>query len=115
MSAASNPNMSPEEKLDVLARSSVLMMKEALAILNPQKGLEYVEKYSDETGAAYEKILTEATVWQSGQNTIQKIAFGLALTQKDYTSDFLDLLPKFKRKYNQVKFLYKLGKIFGAV
>lgn len=115
MSAASNPNMSTEEKLDVLGRSSVLMMKEALAILNPQKGLEYVEKYSDENSQAYEKILAQATLWQSQQNAIQRIAFGLSLTQKDYTHDLIDLYPKFKRKYKQVKFLYKLGKFFGAV
>lgn len=111
LSSIADKNVSAEEKLDVLATSMVQMMKESLRIVNPEVAFKYVMKYGADNEAAIDKILSEV----DDLNVIQKVALGVNVLQKPYIDDFTDLFPKFRRKYKQLKFLYKLGSFLGMV
>ncbi len=115
LSTIAQRDVHAEEKLDVLATSLVQMMKESLRIVNPNKALEYVTKYAADNEEAIDTILSDVSKWQDDLNILEKVAVGARLLNKPYINDFTDLFPKFRRKYKQLKFLYKLGSFFGMV
>lgn len=100
----------PEQKLDTLATSFVTMMDQGLKILNPKKGLAYVTQYSQENEKSIDALLLQIGAWQREMKTMEKITYGLRLIQKPYAKEFIDLIGKFERKYQQVKFVSKLSK-----
>jgi hypothetical protein len=102
--------MPTEEKIDAAATSFVKLMNEGLSILNPKKGLAYVKKYGQQNQASIDKILEEVSTWQSEMNTFQKIGFVASMVQKPYAKELVDLVPKFQRKYNQVKFVSNISR-----
>ncbi|MEL6926022.1 MAG: hypothetical protein AAFO94_18415 [Bacteroidota bacterium] len=97
--------MPTEDKIDAMATSFVKLMNESLSILDPRKGLAYVKKYHQQNQPAIDTILEEVSDWQSKMNTLDKINFVASMVQKPYTKELVDLVPKFQRKYNQVKFI----------
>lgn len=97
-----------EEKIDILATSFVRLMNEGVSIVNPKKGLQYIQSYGDQNVEYIDSILEEVSEWQAGLDTIEKIAFVARLTQKPYTRELFDLLPKFEQRYRQVKFVMDL-------
>jgi len=85
-------------------------MDQGLRILNPKKGLAYVTQYSQENEKSIDALLKEITAWQKNMKTMEKITYGLRLIQKPYAKDFVELIGKFERKYQQVKFVSNLSK-----
>jgi hypothetical protein len=109
LSQLANSQLPAEQKLDGLLADYVLFMKEDLKFIDPVKGVKYVKKYHDQNEASMTKILRESDQWQGKLNTIDKLAFGVRVTQKNYIKDLIDLAPKFKRKYKQYAFAVKLA------
>ena len=101
-------NMPTEEKVDALATSLIKMMNESMSILNPKKGVAYVKRYNDQNKKSIDLMLKEIAGWQDKMDTVQKISFVAKMLQKPYTKELFDLIPKFERKYRQVKFVMNL-------
>ena len=101
--------LSPEEKLDKMMSNFTNMMHESLDILNPKKGAAYVKSYGEQNEKAIKAIMDEVGTIPEQKSTFEMIEFALSLTQKPYMNDFIDLLPRFQRKYNQIAFVLGLS------
>jgi len=102
----------PEEKLDIMMSDFTNMMHESLDILNPKKGVAYVKLYGKQNETAIRSIMDQVGIIPEQLNTLQMIEFALGLTSKPYMKDFIDLLPRFQRRYNQIAFVLGLtGKL----
>ena len=115
---ANDMNMEPEKKMDIMMGSFTSMMSQGLKIVNPKKGGEYVGKYAKDNKESINKILDDVANWQKSLGPLQKAALAVRMTQKTYAKDAVDLIPKFRRKYKQIKFVANLTKgissrIFG--
>lgn len=103
---------SPEEKLDIMMSNFTEMMHQSLDILNPKKGVAFVKSYTSQNSDAINAIMNQVGSIPEGKSTLQMIEFALSLTNKPYMKDFMDLLPRFQRRYNQINFVLGLtGKI----
>ncbi len=109
LKSAAMTDISAEEKLDVLASSLVQMMDEGLRFVNIKKGVKYVQCYEKENSTSIEKIFSDIEAWQKGLTTVERVTLGVRLLNKPYTKDLLGLVPKFKRKYEQIKFAARLS------
>ena len=103
-------NLSPQEKLDVLGTSVVKMMDHSLQFVNPKKGVKFVKQYGEANQKNLGVLLKDVRGWQNDMNTLQAVKFGVDLLQKPYTKDLVTLIPKFERKYKQIKFVNSLTK-----
>ena len=57
----------------------------------------------------------ESGNWVSNLNTSEGVMFGLRVTKKPYLNKYIDLVPKFHRKYEQYKFVANMtSKIAGG-
>lgn len=102
----------PEEKLDIMMEDFTNMMHESLDILNPKKGVAYVKAYGEQNDKAIRSIMDQASVIPEQKGTLEMIEFALGMTNKPYMKDFMDLLPRFQRRYNQISFILGLtGKV----
>ncbi len=111
-----NSDLPADKKLDALGQSFTNMMGESLKILNPKKGVAYVKKYDQQNSAAIDKIIAQVSKSQGGMGTLEKIGFGAKVIQMPWTKDLVDLVPKFKRKFNQIKFIMGLtNKVSGGL
>lgn len=115
LAALASGNASAEAKLDGLVTTYVQLMSEGLRFGNPVKGAKYIEKFQNQNQASIETILRDAEKWRSGLNIQQGIELGLSITRKPYAKEFIQLAPKFRKKYNQFKFVTEMtGKIAGG-
>jgi hypothetical protein len=113
--AANSTTMKPEEKADILMSHYAQMMDEGLKFVNPVKGATFITKYQEENQASIVKIVAESNGWVGNLNTMQGIDLGLRVAKKPYIPQYIDLIPKFKKKYNQYKFVMDMtGKVVGA-
>jgi hypothetical protein len=87
----------------------VQVMRETLNILNPEKAVQYATKFGEDNKTSIQALSRDISGWQKGMNTMETLAFGVKMVQKPYTKDLIDLIPKVKQKYNQLKFLYDIG------
>lgn len=109
-------NLSAEQKLDGLVQDYILLMNEGLRFVDPVKGAKYLQKYHDQNEGAISKIVQDGEKWQSGLNTVEALAVGVRTAKKPYVSQLVDLVPKFKKKYNQYAFVLKMtGKVTGGL
>jgi hypothetical protein len=109
-------NLSGEQKLDGLAKDYIQFMNEGLQFVNPAGGVKYVQKYHDQNERYIDKILSDSQKWQGKLNTVEKVELGVRTAQKPYVKDMVDLVPKFKKKYNQYAFIVKLtSKVAGGL
>lgn len=91
--------ISSDEKLDILMTSYALMMHQSLDFLNPEKGITFAEKYNEQHKDLIIDILEEVNDNYSTLSKSQKIAKGIGLMGKPYTGDFVELFPRFQKKY----------------
>lgn len=113
--AANSTTLKPEEKADIMMTHYAQMMEEGLKFVNPVKGVKFITKYQEQNQASIEKIAAQSNGWVSGLNTVQGIDLGLRVAKKPYIPQYIDLIPKFKKKYNQYKFVMDMtGKVVGA-
>ncbi|MBV6443317.1 MAG: hypothetical protein EPGJADBJ_05051 [Saprospiraceae bacterium] len=109
-------NIPAEQKLDGLVQDYVKFMDQGLNFINPANSYKFVKKYHDQNDRYIDKILSDTQKWQGKLNVAEKVEVGLRTTQKPYLKDFVDLAPKFKKKYNQYAFIVKLtSKIAGGL
>ena len=108
LTAAANSNLSANKKLDILAENYVEMMDEALRFANPKKGVKYVQAYAKQNKVPIELILSDVKEWQSGLTDKELVAFGVKTALKPYFRQAVDLIPRFKRKYDQYALVAQL-------
>lgn len=109
-------NIPAEQKLDGLVQDYVKFMNEGLNFVNPANSAKFVKKYHDQNDRYIDKILSDTQKWQGKLNTVEKVDLGLRIAQKPYLKDFVDLVPRFKKKYNQYAFIVKLtSKVAGGL
>jgi len=108
--ASNDENLSAEEKMDVLATSFVQMMEEGLSITNPKKGVAYVKKYNELNKAAINSIVDQVVDYSANLEKPDRTKAALRMAGKPYAKDLLTLIPKFSKKYAQVKFVAGLTK-----
>lgn len=105
--------------MDILLTNYADLMEEGLRFVNPIKGAKHIQKYQNQNAEVIEKILGSSNTWMNGLNDQQTLMLGLRVVQKPYIKRFIDLVPKFQRKYEQYKFVAdmtgKVAKGFGKV
>lgn len=106
---AYNNTLNAEEKIDLLSMDVIEMMDQALHYLDPRKGAEFLERYSEENEKDIDVIMEEFSQWQDGLDMMEKVAFGVRLVQKPYVKDLSMLAVQLEKKYKQVKFVTKLA------
>jgi hypothetical protein len=110
-----NSNMPTEEKVDGMMTAYAQLMDEGLRFANPIKGVKYIEKFRTQNEGSIDKILAESNTWMNGVNTQEGIMLGIRVAQKPYIKTFIDLAPRFKRKYETYKFIAQMtGKVAGG-
>lgn len=110
MSIADNQDLAAEVKMDSLASSFVRMMNEGLSITNPKKGAQYVKSYTQQNKGAIEKIVEQIVKSSSDMDKGERTRLALRMVGKSYTKDLIQLIPKFSKKYAQIKFVTGLTK-----
>lgn len=104
-----------EEKMEILLTNYVALMNEGLRFVNPVKGAKFIQKYERQNRAAIDQIVAESSKSVNGMTDLQKITLGARLLTKPWFRDFVELAPKFKRKYEQYKFVAEMtGKVAGG-
>lgn len=112
LNKAANSNISPEEKMDILAQSYTDMMHQSLNFVNPEKAVKYAKNYSQQNDENITKILKDVGAWQKGMGTLEAISQGVKMTKKPYTKDMVELFPRFRRKFKTYAVIMTLsGKV----
>jgi len=75
------------------------MMHQSLDFLNPKKGIAFAEKYNDQHKDLIIDILEGVNDDYSLLSKSQKIARGIGMMGKPYAKDFVELFPRFQKKY----------------
>lgn len=91
--------LSSDEKLDVLMESYVKMMHQSLDFLNPKKGVVFAEQYNQDHKDIIVDILEELNQDYSSLSKAQKLSKGIGIMGKSYSKDFVELFPRFQKKY----------------
>lgn len=111
----SQSNIPPEEKMDVLMDTYAVLMEQGLQFVNPVKGVKYIQKFQNQNDVAIGKIVGESGNWVTNLNTTDGVMFGFRVTKKPYFNKYIDLVPKFHKKYEQYRMVANLtGKIVGG-
>jgi hypothetical protein len=114
-----NGNMKTEEKVDGLLTDYSVLMNEGLQFVNPVKGVKYIKKYYNQNEAAMNKVIGESNNWVSNLDNMQAVNLGLRVVKKPYIRNFVELAPKFKKKYETYRFILDMtGKVasgFGKI
>ena len=108
LTAAAGSDLPAEKKLDILAENYVVMMDEALRFANPKKGVKYVQAYAKQNQVPIELILRDVQTWQQDMSDKELVAFGVKTALKPYFRQAVDLIPRFKRKYDQYALVARL-------
>jgi hypothetical protein len=113
---ATSGSSNAEAKLDVVLSRYTILMDEGLKFVNPVKGVKYIGKFQKQNEANISRIVGESSGWMNNLSTEQTVMLGLRVTKKPYIGQFIDLLPKFKRKYEQYRMVSELtGKVVGGL
>lgn len=107
---SADANMSPEAKMDSLASSFVRMMDEGLSITNPKKGAAYVKKYNALNKESIDAIVDQVIDYSASLEKAERTKAAVRMVRKPYAKDLVRLIPKFKKKYAQIKFVAGLTK-----
>jgi hypothetical protein len=112
---AAASNATGEEKMAVLMNNYADLMEEGLRFVNPLKGAKHIQKYQAQNQETIEKIVGDSNNWMNNLNDQQRIMLGIGMIQKPYIKRFIDLAPKFQRKYQQYRFIADMtGKVAGG-
>jgi hypothetical protein len=108
-------NMKAEEKVDGMLNDYVVLMDEGLKFANPLKGMKYIKKYYAQNEGAMTKIVGESNSWINNMDDMQAVGLGFRVVKKPYIRSFIELVPKFKKKYETYKFILDMtGKVAGG-
>lgn len=106
---AYDKSLSAEEKIDLLSIDVIEMMDQALHYLDPRKGAELLERYSEENEEDIEVIMEEFSQWQDSLDPLEKVAFGIRLLNKPYVKDLSMLSVQVQKKFKQAIFVARLA------
>ena len=110
-----NSNIKTEEKVDGMLSDYVVLMDEGLKFVNPVKGAKYIKKYYAQNEASMTKIVSESNRWVNNLDDMQAVGLGVRVVKKPYIRSFIDLIPKFKKKYETYRFILDMtGKVAGG-
>ncbi len=116
LSQSSLDEANPEQQFDDLSTSLVKMIDQSLDFADPRKGMKFIQSYSGDNKESINHILQNVESWTANMEPAQKLAWGIGLLRKPQVKELIALIPKFKRKYNQVSFLNKVfGRLSGSV
>lgn len=108
-------NMKAEEKVDGLLTDYVVLMDEGLKFVNPVKGVKYIKKYYAQNEGSMNKIIGESNNWVNNLDDMQAVGLGIRVVKKPYIRSFIELVPKFKKKYETYRFILDMtGKVAGG-
>jgi hypothetical protein len=107
---SADQNLSAEAKMDSLASSFVRMMNEGLNITNPKKGIAYVKQYNELNKEAINSIVDQVVDYSASLEKPDRTKAAIRMARKPYAKELLTLIPKFKKKYAQIKFVAALTK-----
>ena len=111
----SSRNMKAEDKVDGLLSDYIVLMDEGLKFVNPVKGVKYIKKYYAQNEGSMNKIVGESNAWVNNLDDIQAVGLGFRVVKKPYIRSFIELVPKFKKKYETYKFILDMtGKVAGG-
>ena len=114
--AAVGPEVPLAQKRDALGYSAVGMMHEAVDRLNPKRGVKYVEAYAKTNGPLLDTLVAQITRAQEDMSQREQIAFALSAATRPYAREAVDLIPRFVRKYKQVRAVSRItGSLKDAV
>ena len=114
--AATAPDVSLTEKRDALGYSAVRMMSQAVTKLNPKRGVKYVEAYAKTNGPLLDTLAAQIKRGQADMSQGGRVGFLLSAASRPYTKEAIDLIPKFVRKYKQVRAVSRItGSLKDAV
>lgn len=114
--AAVGPDVPLAEKRDALGYSAVRMMHQAVDRLNPKKGVKYVEAYAKANGDLLDTLAAQINREQNEMTRGEQIAFVLSAASRPYAKDALDLIPRFVKKYNQIRAVSRItGNLKDAI
>jgi hypothetical protein len=105
---ATGSNMSAEAKMDILLSRYTTLMDEGLRFVNPVKGVKYITKFQKQNENYIAQLASASGNWMNTLNTEQTLMLGLRTAQKPYVGQFINLLPRFKRKYEQYRMVAEL-------
>lgn len=109
-------NLPAEQKLDGMVTDYVKFMDEDLHFVDPSNSADFVKKYHEQNERYIDKILADTKKWQGKLSATEKAEAGLRAAQKPYMKEFIDLAPKFKKKYNQYTYIVNLtSKVAGGL
>ena len=109
-------NLSPEQKLDVVANSFVTALEESLSYSSTRQSIKHVNQYSKANEKQLNILLKGLDGWVANMSTADKMMMLGQLASKPYASKLIDLVPKFERKVNRKITTFKIaGKILGLV
>jgi len=97
------------QKIDAVASSFTNAMNQSLNHLNPKKGVQYLEKYTQQNEGTIDKLLGEVKESSKGMSTMETVAMGLSIVQKPYFGDFLNLFPRLINKFQTINSIMRLG------
>ncbi|MDX2133192.1 MAG: hypothetical protein SFV52_00295 [Saprospiraceae bacterium] len=113
LSRVAQSKLPPQQKLDALLGSAVRVMDAALQPIDPTKGGKLVEQYYRENEASMEAIARSVGGDFKKMNLLDQGAFAVEMLQSPNAKKFVDLYPRFKKKYNQVQAVAKFTGFFG--
>ncbi len=109
----------PTKQIDILLGSLTKMMSESLDFLDPNQGLKFINKYKDQNEKSIQKILSNLESWMGKMSATEKMSTVLSLVKEENVKNFIALVPKFEKKYKQIKFFSNIserlkGFFFGS-
>ncbi len=115
LSQLANGSIKAEDKVDGLLNDYVVLMDEGLKFVNPVKGVKYIKKYHDQNQGAMDKIVADSHNWINNMDDMQAVGLGIRVVKKPYIRSFIELVPKFKKKYETYRFIIDMtGKVAGG-
>jgi len=107
---SADESLSAEVKMDSLASSFIRMMDEGLSITNPKRGIKYVKQYNQMNKGAINQLVEQIVSGTSSMDKSERTKMGIRVATKPYVKDLIRLVPKFSKKYAQLKFVAGLTK-----
>lgn len=111
---AANANISPDEKLEILANSINSAMTESLVFVNPKKTVQFIDRFSSQNDKSITKILADMDAHVKKMGFAGKVQFFAETSRKPYIQEFKQTSQKVEKKVGRkIKTFALVGKVLG--
>ena len=111
--------MPTKEKVDVLGKTTVILIDESLSKTTVIGTYKHLNKFTNQNSKSLDKVFGEIEQWHGDMNGPQRVAFGAGLATKSYTRQLITKTPKLKKKlgskYKQLVFIAKVLNFFNPL